>query len=79
MKCNPENDGRKYDHHTFQLMRMQAIKAVQGGRVQPSRPKPMALTARTSTAGWPTTSAADRRRDWPNPSLDTLQNYPINR
>ena len=32
MKCKPENDGRKYDHHTLQLMRIQAIKAVQGGQ-----------------------------------------------
>ena len=32
MKCNRENDGRKYDHHTLQVMRMQAIKAVQGGQ-----------------------------------------------
>ena len=32
MKCKPENDGRKYDHQTLQLMRMQAIKAVQGGQ-----------------------------------------------
>jgi transposase len=32
MKCKRENDGRKYDHHTLQVMRMQAIKAVQGGQ-----------------------------------------------
>ena len=32
MKCKPENDGRKYDHQTLQLMRMQAIKAIQGGQ-----------------------------------------------
>jgi len=32
MKCKRDNDGRKYDHHTLQVMRMQAIKAVQGGQ-----------------------------------------------
>jgi hypothetical protein len=30
MKCKPEND--EYDHQTLQLMRMQAIKAIQGGQ-----------------------------------------------
>jgi len=32
MKCKRDNDGRKYDHQTLQAMRMQAIKAVQGGQ-----------------------------------------------
>jgi hypothetical protein len=32
MKCKRENDGRKADHQTLQLMPMQAIKAVQGGQ-----------------------------------------------
>ena len=32
MKCKRENDGRKADHQTLQLMRMQAIKAIQGGQ-----------------------------------------------
>ena len=32
MKCKRDNDGRKYDHHTLQVMRMQAIKAVQRGQ-----------------------------------------------
>ena len=32
MKCKRENDGRKSDHQTLQLMRMQAIKAIQVGQ-----------------------------------------------
>ncbi len=27
MKCKRQSDGRKLDHHTLQMMRMQAIKA----------------------------------------------------
>ena len=70
MKCKPENDGRKYDHHTLQLMRMQAIKTVQGGQSATKLAEAYGtLTARPTTAGWPTISAADRGRYWPNPSL----------
>ena len=32
MKCKRENDGRKYDHHTFQLMRMQGNQGRTGGQ-----------------------------------------------
>ena len=79
MKCKPEND--EYDHQTLQLMRMQAIKAIQGGQsaTEVTKAEPPSHLLKPSTAGWPTISAVDRRRYWPNPSLTTPQNYSINR
>jgi len=32
MKCKRTSDGRSYDHHTLQIMRQQAVKAVRGGQ-----------------------------------------------
>ena len=32
MKCKRDSDGRKLDHHTLQVMRQQAVKAVGAGR-----------------------------------------------
>ena len=33
MKCKRNSDGRKYDHHTLQVMRQQAVKAVRAGNL----------------------------------------------
>jgi len=32
MKCKRDSDGRKLDHHTLQVMRQQAVKAVRDGQ-----------------------------------------------
>lgn len=32
MKCKRESDGRRFDHHTLQVMRHQAVKAVKSGQ-----------------------------------------------
>lgn len=32
MKCKRDSDGRKHDHHTLQIMRQQAVKAVANGQ-----------------------------------------------
>lgn len=34
MKCKRNSDGRKLDHHTLQVMRQQAVKAVREGQMQ---------------------------------------------
>jgi hypothetical protein len=31
MKCQRETDARKFDHHTLQVMRMQAVRAHREG------------------------------------------------
>jgi len=47
MKCKRDNDGRKYDHHTLQVMRMQAIKAVQGGQSATDVAKTLGINRQT--------------------------------
>jgi len=42
-----DNDGRKYDHHTLQVMRMQAIKAVQGGQSATDVAKTLGINRQT--------------------------------
>lgn len=32
MKCKRTSDGRKLDHHTLQVMRQQAVRAVREGQ-----------------------------------------------
>jgi len=32
MKCKRENDGRKIDHHSLQVMRQRAVKAAREGK-----------------------------------------------
>ena len=47
MKCKRDNDGRKYDHQTLQAMRMQAIKAVQGGQSATDVAKALGINRQT--------------------------------
>ncbi|MCA3218958.1 MAG: helix-turn-helix domain-containing protein, partial [Burkholderiales bacterium] len=32
MRCKRDTDGRSFDHHSLQLMRQQAVKAVRNGQ-----------------------------------------------
>lgn len=47
MKCKRETDGRKLDHQSLQAMRMQAIKAVQGGQTVTNVAAVMGMNIRT--------------------------------
>jgi transposase len=47
MKCKRTSDGRKLDHHTLQVMRQQAIKAVREGRTATSVAAAFGLNVRT--------------------------------
>ena len=47
MKCKRDSDGRKHDHHTLQVMRQQAVKAVKSGQTAQSVAAAMGLNVRT--------------------------------
>jgi len=47
MKCKRDSDGRKHDHHTLQVMRQQAVKAVKSGQTVQSVAAAMGLNVRT--------------------------------
>ena len=47
MKCKRTTDGRKFDHHTLQVMRQQAIKAVREGQTATSVAAAFGLNVRT--------------------------------
>ena len=47
MKCKRSSDGRKLDHHTLQLMRQQAVKAVREGAPVTSVAAAHSLSVRT--------------------------------
>ncbi len=47
MKCKRTSDGRKLDHHTLQVMRQQAIKAVREGQTATSVAAAFGLNVRT--------------------------------
>jgi len=47
MKCKRTSDGRKLDHHTLQVMRQQAIKAVHEGQTATSVAAAFGLNVRT--------------------------------
>ena len=47
MKCKRSSDGRKLDHHTLQLMRQQAVKAVREGAPVTSVAAAYGLSVRT--------------------------------
>lgn len=46
MKCKRESDGRKIDHHSLQVMRQQAIKAVQSGQSVPTVAQVLGVSTR---------------------------------
>jgi transposase len=46
MKCKRESDGRKFDHHSLQVMRQQAIKAVQSGQSVPTVAQVLGVSTR---------------------------------
>ena len=47
MKCKRSSDGRAIDHHTLQVMRMQAVKAVREGQSVESVAAAYGLNIRT--------------------------------
>lgn len=47
MKCKRTSDGRKLDHHTLQVMRQQAIRAVREGQTATSVAASFGLNVRT--------------------------------
>lgn len=47
MKCKRSSDGRKLDHHTLQVMRQQAVKAVREGATVASIAAAFGVSART--------------------------------
>lgn len=47
MKCKRTSDGRKLDHHTLQVLRQQAVKAVRGGQAVADVAKAFGLNIRT--------------------------------
>jgi transposase len=47
MKCKRDSDGRKIDHHTLQVMRQQAVKAVHRGQPATSVAAAMGVNLRT--------------------------------
>lgn len=47
MKCKRTSDGRKFDHHTLQVMRQQAIQAVHKGQTATSVAAAFGLNVRT--------------------------------
>ncbi len=60
MKCKRTTDGRKFDHHTLQVMRQQAIKAVREGQTATSVAAAFGLNVRTVFT-WLATIARDGR------------------
>jgi transposase-like protein len=48
MKCQCETDARKFDHHTLQVMRMQAVRAHREGVVAPVIAKAMGVSDQTA-------------------------------
>ena len=47
MKCKRTSDSRKLDHHTLQVLRQQAVKAVREGQVVADVAKAFGLNIRT--------------------------------
>lgn len=47
MKCKRETDGRRHDHHTLQVMRQQAVKALQNGETVASVATVLGVNRRT--------------------------------
>lgn len=47
MKCKRTSDGRKHDHHTLQVMRQQAVKAVREGQAVQAVAAAFGLSTRT--------------------------------
>ena len=47
MKCKRDSDGREIDHHTLQVMRQQAVKAVKNGQTAASVAAAMGVNIRT--------------------------------
>lgn len=47
MKCKRTSDGRKHDHHTLQVMRQQAVKAVREGQTVQAVAAAFGLSTRT--------------------------------
>ena len=47
MKCKRPSDARAHDHHTLQVMRQQAVKAVRHGETADSVSKAMGVNIRT--------------------------------
>jgi transposase len=47
MKCKRLSDARAHDHHTLQVMRQQAVKAVRHGETADSVSKAMGVNIRT--------------------------------
>ncbi len=47
MKCQRETDARKFDHHTLQVMRMQAVRAHREGVSAPAIAKTMGVSDQT--------------------------------
>jgi hypothetical protein len=50
MKCKRPSDARAHDHHTLQVMRQQAVKAVRHGETADSVSKAMGVNIRTVLA-----------------------------
>jgi transposase len=46
MKCKRESDGRKIDHHSLQVMRQQAIKAIKSGQSVPTVAEVLGVSTR---------------------------------
>lgn len=51
MRCQRDNDGRKYDHHTLQTMRLRAVKAIRNGQSATEVAKAYGVNRRT-VYGW---------------------------
>jgi transposase len=47
MRCDRSSDARAHDHHTLQVMRQQAVKAVRNGETEDSVSKAMDVNIRT--------------------------------
>jgi hypothetical protein len=47
MKCKRSSDARAHDHHTVQVMRQQAVKAVRHGETADSVSKAMGVNIRS--------------------------------
>ena len=63
MKCKRPSDARAHDHHTLQVMRQQAVKAVRHGETADSVSKAMGVNIpERCFAGWQTSVWAGKVR-----------------
>ncbi len=65
MKCKRDSDCREIDHHTLQVMRQQAVKAVKNGQTAASVAAAMGVNIRTVFRWLSDFATGGKMRCWP--------------